>query len=394
MKNITRVLIEEFERRKASDLHLAAGYPAMYRTQGRLEAYANPLTDDAILTFLEDLVGRDVILKLNEREEVDLSAHIDLGGNTYRFRVNIALFGRKHYTVLRRLEEIEKTPQELHIPSAFVDLVEHHSSGVIFVTGATGSGKSTTLASVIAQLLRQRPLRVVTLEDPIEYIIPPGKGMITQREVVWDTKSFAAGLRAAMRQDPDVILVGEVRDAETAEALLAAAETGHLVFTTMHVASTTLIPERIMGFFSSQAAKEAALTRLAGVFAGALTQTLVPAVLGQRLLAWELLEGSLRVRNMFRSGQASLLRKDLKDKRTRLADCLIRYYVDGLVTEQTARSFLNVPDEWDARYVQELKDIKRYTTSVSGLDLDVFKKDKKDAERTNETIDLWEEEFF
>lgn len=352
-QNITKELLSQFELLKASDLHIVSKLPAHFRINGKLTSFGSqPITEGLVKHFLKEITNDDILGSLLGREEIDLSSKFDIDGRELRLRVNIALAGQLPYVVIRRLETIRHSPLQLGLPQEFIDLCEHHSHGVIFITGTTGSGKSTTLASTLACLLERMPYRVITLEDPIEYLIPTGQGVVTQREIRRDTKDFASALRAAMRQDPDVILVGEVRDAETTGALLAAAETGHLVFATLHVGAVTDVPDRLGGMFDVQEGR-AVKDRLYNALAGVVTQKLIPSRKG-RSLGWEFLSVGAEERDLLRSSQFSEIRKRMGEKRYRLTDCLIRLVGQGLVDAATARSCCNYRDEWDEDYFEHL----------------------------------------
>ncbi len=353
-KNITLELLSQFQELKASDLHIVPDLPAHFRIDGKLMSYGKePLIEGLVKVFLKGVTGNDDILgSLLGREEIDLASKYDLGGTEIRLRVNIALSQQMPFAVIRRLETIRYTPLQLGLPPEFVEMCENHSHGVVFITGTTGSGKSTTLASTLARMLESSAPRVITLEDPIEYLIPTGQGVVTQREIRRDTKDFESALRAAMRQDPDVILVGEVRDAKTAGTLLAAAETGHLVFTTLHVGAVTDVPERLGGMFKSEEAR-AVKDRLCNVLAGIMTQTLVPARKG-RSLGWEFLSVGSAERELLREGRFPEIRKLMETKRFRLADSLVRLVAGNLVDETVARSVCNYREEWDVSYMEEM----------------------------------------
>jgi twitching motility protein PilT len=354
-KTLALDLLTRFRDLNASDLHLVPGRPPHFRVNGRLVPDGPFLPPGAVKTFLTQITDGDILATLLDREEIDLSSSFRISEDEeIRFRLNAALAGKMPFATLRRLLEIENTPFELGLPEEFVSLCESHSHGVIFVTGTTGSGKSTTLASILAYLLERKPFRVITLEDPVEYVIPPGQGVISQREIGQDTRSFATALRAAMRQDPDVILVGEVRDAETAEALLAAAETGHLVFATLHVGAASLVSDRIAGMFSSVEEGVAVKGRLANVLAGVLTQALVPSSRG-RSLAWEFLAVGSEERELLHDDRQALLRERMRESRTRLADSLARLVAWGLCEEHVAKAYCNYHDEWDPQYMEFLQ---------------------------------------
>ncbi|MBX6423356.1 type IV pilus twitching motility protein PilT [Thermosulfurimonas sp. F29] len=355
-------LFRVFEETDASDLHVQPGHPPMLRIEGVLTPLGDrPVTADLCRRLLVDYLLKresDVLFRLQEGVEADFSVELPVAGTRRRFRVNAALAGRNLFITVRRLKAIEFSPSDLGLPEDFLRLVENVRAGVIFVAGPTGSGKSTTLAAVLRHLLARRPIRAITLEDPIEYEIPSGMGLISQREVGWDTRSFRDGLRAAMRQDPDVIMVGEVRDAETALALLAAAETGHLVLATAHASTADGVMERLEGFFDVRD-RQAVRERLIEVWRGALAQTLVPTRWGRRVLAWEFLEVDRGARDDLWSEDRRRVRERMRWKRRRMADCLARFVAAGFLTAEIARSCVNVPDEWDDDLNSYLEDLRR-----------------------------------
>ncbi|MBX6424213.1 type IV pilus twitching motility protein PilT [Thermosulfurimonas sp. F29] len=342
-------LLSVFDR-GASDLHLAQDQPPYARIEGRLEALGDPLGKAEMEEVVSKLMGEDALASLYaSRAEVDRTAEVRRpDGTRLRLRLNLALYQGRPFLVARRLREVEGDPRGLGVPEEFLRLLEA-PHGLVLVVGATGSGKSTTLAHSLAYLLRNRPKRVITIEDPIEYLIPPGRGLITQREVGMDTESFATALKAAMREDPDVIMVGEMRDAETALAALAAAETGHLVLTTLHARSITEAADRLTGMFPPEA-MPAVRYRFSRTFLGGLAQTLPRDRNGRRVLAWEF----LRVENdeereaLLRPDGESVLRTLMAERGWRMADVLARLVRSGRLAPEEALRHLNCPSEREA----------------------------------------------
>ncbi len=208
-----------------------------------------------------------------------------------RFRVNIFSQQGKYSIVMRRLESHIRTLEELNLPKPFYTMAQE-KNGIIFLSGSTGSGKSTTLAAILDEINNNKAVHIVTLEDPVEYIHAPKKATFNQRELGMDFHDFAAGLRAAMRQAPKVILIGEVRDRETLEIALAAAETGHLVFATIHGSDASSTISRILGFFDLEEERQIRV-RLAGVLRWIVSQRLLPVVGGGRVAAMEIMGSSL-----------------------------------------------------------------------------------------------------
>ncbi|MGO9273734.1 MAG: type IV pilus twitching motility protein PilT [Terriglobia bacterium] len=240
-------LIRAAYERKASDLHLKAGNHACIRVNGNLESLIQfpALTNDAMGSLTTSIISERQMRKFQEKGDLDVSyAVAGLG----RFRVNIARQRGSIALALRVIPPFVASFEELHLPSVLVRFTEERR-GMVLVTGTTGSGKTTTLAAMIDSINAKRSERIVTIEDPIEFLHRDRRSFITQREVEVDTASFGAALRAALRQDPDVILLGEMRDRETIETALIAAETGHLLFSTVHTLDATETIQRTIAVF-------------------------------------------------------------------------------------------------------------------------------------------------
>jgi twitching motility protein PilT len=231
----------------ASDLHLKAGMPPVYRVEGRLRpANQSPLTGDEIAGLLTPIIpsGRRQIYE--ECGDLDFSTELPDGD---RFRVNIFRSGNLMCAAVRRVNSEIPTFEELHLPPIYHDLIERTTEGIILISGVTGCGKSTTMAAIIEHINSSRRVHVVTIEDPVEYLFRPKKAIISQREIGLDIPGYDEGLKFIVRQDPDVIFIGEMRDQDTMTAALQAAETGHLVFASLHSADTMQAFTRILEFF-------------------------------------------------------------------------------------------------------------------------------------------------
>lgn len=281
--------MRELITRKGSDLHICVGKPPLGRlSDGFLHPLREkPLQKMEVETMLTRVTKTDnVLMRLLEKEEIDITYECESG----RYRVNIALSRGTAFAVFRELKSDIPTPQMLGVADEFLKAVESASYGLVLIVGTTGSGKSTTLASVMNHILKREPVRVITIEDPIEYIIGSEvNDAVSQREVGRDTLSFASALRAAMREDPDYIIVGEVRDIETARNAIVAAETGHIVFVTVHAKSSTAAVDRFCGVFPIEEQKMVR-RRLTDNMIASQTQVLCPSVDGaKRYLATELL---------------------------------------------------------------------------------------------------------
>ncbi len=280
----------------ASDVHLKAGLPPIFRIKGDLRTVRDvpALTREAIAQFAVHMMND------RQRAEFEQNLDIDLAYGTpdgVRYRANLFQQRGSVGMVLRLIPPEVPSFESLNLPKAVLALAEH-PRGVVLVTGATGSGKSTTLAAMIDYINTQHAYHIVTVEDPIEYTFRDKRSVMNQREIGFDTMSFARALRAALRQDPDVILVGEMRDFETAQIAMTAAETGHLVLSTLHTNDATETISRIISMFPTHQQQQARLT-LASVLRGVVSQRLLPRADGKSMVpAIELMVNTERVREM------------------------------------------------------------------------------------------------
>lgn len=286
--------------KRVSDMHLITGNPPIGRIHGTLyQLNDNFMADDDIRGFLSQLGSKEEIEEFEQNLELDFGYTMP---GACRLRVNVAMERGSPSMVIRMLPLVIPTLDDLHLPNVCKDLaLQPH--GLVIVSGPTGSGKSSTLAAMINHLNLNEGRRVVTIEDPIEYVHSNCKCVITQRELGADTLTFVEALRHVLRQDPDVILVGEVRDLETAKSVLAIAETGHLVLTTGHGASSVQAIERVIDLFPSDE-RHLAQSRLATLLNGVLCQSLVPKADGSgRVPAIEIMLASPAVRSLIRDGK-------------------------------------------------------------------------------------------
>lgn len=286
---------------KSSDIHITVGVPPMSRIDGNIlpmEGYDVLTTDDTRL-LCHSLVNADQAKKLESTGEIDFSYSIPGYG---RFRVNIFKQRGSYSAVLRVLSQKIPTIDELGLPPVFKDLALR-PNGIILVTGPTGSGKSTTLASMIDYINNNRRGHILTLEDPVEYLHKHKRCIVNQREIGDDTHSFADALRAALREDPDVLLVGEMRDLETVQTAISAAETGHLVLSTLHTVSAAQTVDRIIDMFPTFQQQQIRV-QLAVVLQGIISQKLL-RVIGThgRTAALEVLLFNDAIRNVIREGK-------------------------------------------------------------------------------------------
>jgi twitching motility protein PilT len=292
-------LLQFASQHDASDLHISAGEPPMVRIHGDVKKIKAPaLSSEQTHAMIYDIMGDAQRKAFEERSDIDFSMQL---GEVARFRVNVFRQNRGLGAVFRKIPTRILSLEELHMPAMLADL-SRKEKGLILVTGPTGSGKSTTLAGMIDLINDELEGHILTVEDPIEFVHSTKKCLINQREVGPHTQSFNNALRAALREDPDIILVGELRDLETIQLALTAAETGHLVFGTLHTSSAPKTVDRIIDVFPpNQQAQIRAM--FAESIQAIITQTLCKKVGGGRVAGLEILIGTTAVRNLIREGK-------------------------------------------------------------------------------------------
>lgn len=296
--NIDQIVLLARER-NCSDIHISEGLPTMFRINGALQKAKLELTDEEVKNNILSMLDEKQKKLLEEGEDLDFALQTSDGN---RQRVNIFHYQGKIAATIRLLNNHIPTLQELGLPDVLSDLVKQ-PRGLILVTGPTGSGKSTTLAAMIDSINKERAEHIITIEDPVEYVYDPGHSVIHQREVGRDVKSFAAALRSSLREDPDVILVGEMRDYETISAAVTAAETGHLVMSTLHTTGAAQTVDRIIDACPPSAQNQIR-TQLASVLNGVITQCLIPtADRTGRVAATEILLGTDAALNLIRENK-------------------------------------------------------------------------------------------
>src|SRR2546422_3040152 len=327
-------LLEHMVARNASDLHVTVGTPPVIRVRGEIERVGdyNPLTPEETQELLYRILSSEQQKHLEIKRQLDFSHSIP---GLARFRVNV-YFQRESIGAAFRLIPAEiKTLEELGIPATLHQLAEK-PRGLVLVTGPTGSGKSTTLAAIIDEINRKRSEHILTIEDPIEFLHRHKRCIVNQREIGPDATSFAEALRAALRQDPDVILVGEMRDLETIATALTAAETGHLVFGTLHTQSAPSTIDRIIDVFPAEQQEQIRI-QIASSLQGVVTQSLLPTADGKgRVPALEVLLPDDAVRNLIRQGKVEQIYSVMQTNTGRgmqtmeqsLADLIQRRVVD------------------------------------------------------------------
>jgi twitching motility protein PilT len=339
---------------KASDLHLIAGIPPTLRVDGELKPFeaAGVLTPDQILELLKQVLSSEQIERLMVNKEIDFSLAFSEKG---RFRVN-AYTQKNSLAAAFRLIPLEIPDIEtLNLPKilhTFTTLKQ----GFVLVTGPTGHGKSTTLAAMLNEINKTRATHIVTIEDPIEFIFRPNKSIIGQREMHSDTHSWAVALRSVLREDPDVVLVGEMRDYETIAAALTVAETGHLVFATLHTNSAAQTIDRIVDVFPEEQQKQIRL-QLSNTIEAVFSQRLIPAIAKGRVVGYEVMLGTTAIKTAIREGKTHQIESILETSQEVGMSTLERSLADlvrrGMVTMEVAQSWSMRPDEL-ARLVRSI----------------------------------------
>lgn len=339
--------------RKASDLHIIASYPPILRINGQLHTLVTfPLLEnDQIEQMIYSILTPSQKEILINNKELDFSSSVSIeGSKEVRIRSNTYFQKGTLAASFRFIPSFVPSFEELNLPSVlknFCDLKQ----GLILITGASGQGKSTTLASIIQNINLNRKLNIITIEDPIEYVYPQGKSTISQREMHQDTHSWNNALRAALRQDPDVVFIGEVRDKDTISSALTIAETGHLVFSTLHTNSAAQTVDRIIDIFPPIAQQQIRM-QLSMVIEGIVTQRLVPAASGGRIPVCEILIGTHSVKNAIREGNTHLIDNIIQTSAGNgmvIFEAYLKRLVDrGVITQNIALEYAFRPD----RYLQ------------------------------------------
>ncbi len=298
------VLLDEVIKKKGSDLHIQVGLPPMLRVDGSLTPVtgADILDEEAVETLVFAILDEDQKQILLKDKEFDFSfAYGDLG----RFRVNAFHERGNMAAALRLIPKDIPTVEQLGLPQ-IVNKFADYPRGLVLVTGPTGSGKSTTLAALLRKINEEKAVHIITIEDPIEYTHKSRKSVVVQREVHYDTYSFSAALRSALREDPDVVLIGEMRDLETIASAITIAETGHLVFATLHTNSASQSIDRMIDVFPPHQQPQIR-AQLSNILMAIVSQRLVPSIGGGRMAAAEILVATPAVRNIIREGKSHQL---------------------------------------------------------------------------------------
>ena len=323
----------------ASDVHITVGIPPKMRVSGHLQEMNFPrLMPDDTHRLLYGIMNEKQTKAFDDKGEWDFSYSISQLG---RYRVNAFRQRGTCAMVFRLVGNKIPRPEELGVPESVVELYDK-KRGLVLVTGPTGSGKSTTLASIIGKINRELDAHIITLEDPIEYLHRHDKSIVNQREVGIDTDDYSIALRSALREDPDVILVGEMRDLETISTAITAAETGHLVFSTLHTIGAASTVDRIIDVFPPHQQQQIR-TQLANVLEAVVSQQLIPRVGGGRCAAFEVMHANSAIRNLIRENKSHQITSTIQTNRKMgmitMDDAIMDLYMRGEIDREDALLF-------------------------------------------------------
>lgn len=372
---------------KASDLHLKAGRPPIVRIDGELRPFdLPPLSGRLIEELLAPVMSNEMLKRFSDTHEADFSYQIP---NLARFRINMFRQRGDAGAVLRRIPLDVPTVEKLGLPSVINSLADYEN-GMVLVTGPTGSGKTTTLAAMIEHINVTRPVHIMTIEDPIEFVYEDKRAAINQRELGIDTVTLDAALKSVLRQDPDIILMGEMRDKETIGFGLTAAETGHLLFATLHTNNAIQTLERILDM-SPPEVRDAVRMQLAMLLRGIVCQRLVPKIGGGRAAAQEIMIVNETIRQLVSENKLWAIGDAMEDGAyygmETFNQALVRLVENNLITRETALENSDKPTELDLLF----KGIKK----GSGFDnMDGQAADAPPPQRTDITVDMSDDESW
>lgn len=350
--DFAQLLITAIEK-KASDLHLTVGNPPMLRIHGSIQSIgdnAEPLTQEDLHASLYDILTEDQRKRLERDKELDFALELK---NVGRFRANLFYTRRGEGAAFRYIPTQIKSMKELGLPEETMKSICDRKKGLVLVTGPTGSGKSTTLAALVDYINSNRPDHIITIEDPIEFIHEHKKCIVNQREVGTNTQSFSNALRSALREDPDVILVGEMRDLETISLALTAAETGHLVFGTLHTMSAPKTVDRVIDVFSPEQQQQVRV-----MFAEAIVAVISQVLLKRRdgtgrIAALEIMIATVAVKNLIREGKThqlpSIIQTSQRLGMQNMDQILKNLAMNGRVDMKEAKTYAANPDLFEER---------------------------------------------
>lgn len=342
--DMLKLLIEK----EGSDLHIVLGAPPTIRVNGSL----SPIENTPILNSEQTTTLINPLLTKEQQEYVKLHKEIDLGyqfGKEGRFRINVYHAKGAMAAALRLVPKEIRSIDELQLPDIFHQFASY-KQGLVLVTGPTGEGKSTTLAAMIEEINLQRPEHILTIEDPVEFVFESKKSIISQREMNEDTQDWSLALRSAMREDPDVVLVGEIRDYETIASAVTVAETGHLVFTTLHTNTATQTMDRMIDVFPAHQQGQIR-QQLASSIKAVVSQRLVPTLDGSQTAVVEVLIANSAVKNLIREAKTHLIENVIQTSSSEgmilMETSLVTKVRQGIISKDRAREFSFRPDIFD-----------------------------------------------
>ena len=378
-QEIDHILVKMLDyHREVSDLNFTVGKPMQVESAGELIPVELKPNFKALTPFQTEVIAMNLINQDRRLTQALLSAgscdmSYSLPGKA-RFRVNIFSQGANMSIVLRKLESKIPTIEERELPKTMFQIAKE-VNGIVFVTGATGSGKTTTLAAILDEINENKSVHIITLEDPVEYQHPHKKSTFNQRELGMDFDTYAHGLRAALRQAPKVILVGEMRDRETIEIGMRAAETGHLVLTTLHTVDAGSTVNRLLGMFSTEEAKQIRI-RLSDTMRFIVSQRLLPQVGGGRVATFEILGTNLRVKDLILNGESEgktfyeIMEASNAFGMITFDQHIIGLYEQGLITQDTALAYCSHRGVV-GRGIESIKSARgEATTDIGKLEID------------------------
>lgn len=333
--------------RNASDLHLLVGSPPFLRVNGKLvQTELAPLTSNDTQQLLFSLFTVDQKQIFDQQKELDFSYQFK---DDSRFRVNAYTQRGTVAAALRFIPNLIRSIDELHLPQVFHDITKLHQ-GLVLITGPTGEGKSTSLAAIIEEINQTRAEHIITIEDPVEFLYSPKQSIISQREIHYDTLHWNIALNSALREDPDVVLIGELRDLETIATALTIAETGHLVLATLHTNSAAQTIDRIIDVFPENQ-QEQIRQQLGSTLAAVFSQRLVPSRKDNRVVAVEVLLANSAVKNLIRERKSfqidNVVQMSADQGMISLEGSLVNWVKTGLINEEIAREYSLRPAEFD-----------------------------------------------
>ena len=335
-------IVWQAQQQNASDVHIVNGLPLKCRIDGEIKNLSDDIVDFEACEALAKEIAGERYEEMHTTGELDMALTMPCG---IRVRINAFRARGSVSFAVRLLSDTIPEIEELELPAVAVKLPSY-PSGLVLITGETGSGKSTTLAAVLNRINHTACKHIVTLEDPIEYVYIPDKCIINQREIGQDTASYADGLRAILREDPDVILIGEMRDLNTIEAALTAAETGHLVFATLHTNSAADAVDRIVSVFPDGKQKQIRM-QLAATLRVVMAQQLVPRIGGGRIAACEVMVINPAIQNLIREGKTpqmeSFITMNSREGSILMDNALKNLLYEGKISEQTALENTRMP---------------------------------------------------